>query len=96
MTWNVENLFAPTPADQDAYAAKVAALARVITAATPDLVGLQEIGDEQSFTALREALGPDWTAVLSTHFEAAHASRVGWLSRARSATSSRWSTCRPR
>jgi endonuclease/exonuclease/phosphatase family metal-dependent hydrolase len=82
MTWNVENFFAPNPVDQAAYAAKVAALAEVISAAAPELVALQEVGDEQSFTALRNALGPGWTGALSTHFEAAHPIRVGWLSTA--------------
>jgi endonuclease/exonuclease/phosphatase family metal-dependent hydrolase len=80
MSWNVENFFAPKPADQAAYDAKVAALAKVITTATPDLLALQEVGDEESFQALREALGAGWTGVLSTHFEAAHTIRVGWLS----------------
>jgi len=80
MSWNVENFFAPKPADQAAYDAKVASLAKVITTATPDLVALQEVGDEESFQALREALGAGWTGVLSTHFETPHTIRVGWLS----------------
>src|SRR5690348_567580 len=40
MSWNVENFFAPKPADQAAYDAKVASLAKVITTATPDLLAL--------------------------------------------------------
>ncbi len=77
MTWNVENLFAPHPADRAAYDAKVAELAEVIRTAAPDLLAVQEIGDEQSFAALRDALG--WTGVLATHVEVSHPIRVGWL-----------------
>jgi len=80
MSWNVENFFTPKPADQAAYDAKVAAVAAVIIAAAPDLLALQEVGDEESFEALRDALGARWTAALSTHFETPHTIRVGWLS----------------
>jgi len=81
MTWNVENFFTPKPADQAAYDAKVTELAAVISTAAPDLLALQEVGDAESFEALRVALGAGWTGVLSTHFESPHAIRVGWLSR---------------
>ena len=80
MTWNVENLFAPQPADQAAYDTKMTQLVNVIRTAAPDLLGVQEIGDEQSFEDLRRQLGNDWTGVLSTHFESPHTIRVGWLS----------------
>ena len=80
MSWNVENFFTPATGDQDAYEEKVAELAAVITAAAPDLVALQEVGDPESFETLRTALGAGWTGVLSTHFEPSHAIRVGWLS----------------
>jgi endonuclease/exonuclease/phosphatase family metal-dependent hydrolase len=80
MTWNVENLFTPEPTDRAAYDAKVARLADVINAAGPDLLALQEVGDEDSFEALRAALGADWSGALSTHFESPHTIRVGWLS----------------
>jgi endonuclease/exonuclease/phosphatase family metal-dependent hydrolase len=79
MTWNVENFFSPKPADQAAYDAKVTALADVVTAAAPDLVALQEVGDPASFDALRTKLGGGWTGELATHFEPSHAIRVGWL-----------------
>jgi hypothetical protein len=58
MTWNVENFFTPKPAEQAAYDAKVTQLADVIRAAAPDLLAVQEIGDEQSFEDLRSKLGP--------------------------------------
>jgi hypothetical protein len=60
MTWNVENFFIPKPADQAAYDAKVTELANVIRTAAPDLLAVQEVGDEQSFETLRSALGPSW------------------------------------
>jgi endonuclease/exonuclease/phosphatase family metal-dependent hydrolase len=72
MTWNVENSFAPQPADQAAYDAKLTELPNVIRAAAPDLIALQEVGDEQSFEALRNKLGAGWTGLLSTHFETPH------------------------
>jgi endonuclease/exonuclease/phosphatase family metal-dependent hydrolase len=79
MTWNVENFFVPEPADADAYQEKVGQLAAVISAAAPDLVGLQEVGDPESFDALLTALGRGWSGVLATHFDPEHAIRVGWL-----------------
>ena len=80
MTWNVENLFAPQPADRTAYEAKVRELADVVRTAAPDLLAVQEVGDVQSFEALRTALGDPWTGALATHVEASHPIRVGWLS----------------
>src|SRR4051794_37824127 len=80
MTWNVENLFQPAPAQRAAYDAKLDALAAVIQAAAPDLLAVQEVGDQASFDALRDRLGPSWTGVLSSHFETPHTIRVGWLS----------------
>ncbi|MHA3702299.1 endonuclease/exonuclease/phosphatase family protein [Jatrophihabitans sp. YIM 134969] len=85
MSWNVENLFVPQADEREAYEAKIAALAAVVHDAAPDLLGVQEIGDPESFEALRAALaaggsGDDWHGTLSTRFEADHAIRVGWLS----------------
>jgi endonuclease/exonuclease/phosphatase family metal-dependent hydrolase len=81
MSWNVENLFVPAPADADAYQEKLTQLAAVMSDAAPDLVGLQEVGDPESFDALLVALGQGWSGVLATHFDPAHAIRVGWLTR---------------
>jgi endonuclease/exonuclease/phosphatase family metal-dependent hydrolase len=58
----------------------VTELANVIRTAALDLLAVQEVGDEQSFEALRRELGPGWAGVLSTHFETPHTIRVGWLS----------------
>lgn len=90
MSWNVENLFVPEAAQREAYEAKIAALAAVVQGVAPDLLGVQEIGDPESFEALRVALaggapagggsGGEWHGELSTRFEGGHAIRVGWLS----------------
>jgi endonuclease/exonuclease/phosphatase family metal-dependent hydrolase len=52
----------------------------VIIAADPDVVAVQEIGDEASFDALRVQLGAGRSGALSTHVETAYPIRVGWLS----------------
>lgn len=81
MTWNVENLFHPAAeSERKNYDAKLDALAAIITAQAPDLLAVQEVGDEESFEALRARLGSQWKGQLSTHFDPAHAIRVGWLS----------------
>src|SRR3954454_21511943 len=80
MTWNIENFFQPQPADQADFDAKLDALAEVIMTAEPDLLAVQEVGDEVAFAALRDRLGAGWNGELSTHFESSHAIRVGWLS----------------
>jgi endonuclease/exonuclease/phosphatase family metal-dependent hydrolase len=80
MTWNLENLFAPDPADRTNFDAKLGALAGVTSTEAPDLLAVQEVGDEVAFAELRDRLGSDWTGVLSTHFTSPHTIRVGWLS----------------
>jgi endonuclease/exonuclease/phosphatase family metal-dependent hydrolase len=80
MAWNLENLFTPAPADRADFDAKLDALAGVITTEAPDLLGVQEVGDEGAFAELRDRLGSAWTGVLSTHFESPRTIRVGWLS----------------
>ena len=51
-TWNLENLFRPGgdagPTDQQAYAAKLTELARVIGQLAPDVLGVQEVGDPEA------------------------------------------------
>src|SRR3954453_20434575 len=79
MTWNIENFFTPEPADQVDFDAKLDALKDVITAAEPNLLAVQEVGDEVAFAALRDKLGAGWSGALSTHFESSHPIRVGWL-----------------
>jgi endonuclease/exonuclease/phosphatase family metal-dependent hydrolase len=64
MTWNVQNLFpagtGDGPATQQEYDRKVAGLARVIDAARPDVVGLQEIGPESVLADLSAACAVDF------------------------------------
>ena len=90
MTWNLENLARPLDgadqADEDAYQAKLAAIATVVHGADPDLLAVQEVlaaSDDLApvvFTDLRAALGADWNGVLSQKPDS-RGIRVGWLSR---------------
>ena len=62
----METLSTPEPTDWADFDAKLDALAGVITTEQPDLVGVQEIGDEGAFEQLCARLGPAWTGALST------------------------------
>lgn len=85
MTWNVENLYRPGgdfgPRSPEAYNAKLAGLAEVITAATPDAIALQEIGEEAALDDLVERLPGTWHRGVSAHPDG-RGIRVAWLSRA--------------
>ena len=84
-TWNVENLFRPGgefgPKDLETYEGKLASLARTINHIAPNVLGLQEVGDQDAFGDLVDLLDGDWHTALSKHFSADHAIRVGFLSR---------------
>ncbi len=84
-TWNVENLFRPGspfgPPDDATYRAKLAALATTINAASPDVLGVQEVGEPDALADLVDLLDGNWHVALSKHFEAAHPIRTGVLSR---------------
>lgn len=86
-TWNVENLFTPAagtgygPSEQAVFDEKIAGLASTITDAGLDVVAVQEIGDQDAFTALIDALGSGWAGELSTRFATPHTIRNGILSR---------------
>jgi hypothetical protein len=63
MTWNVQNLFAPSvegdgPDTTAAYLAKLASLAAVIDQARPHVLALQEVGPLDALTPLQATL--DW------------------------------------
>ncbi|KOV99567.1 MULTISPECIES: endonuclease/exonuclease/phosphatase family protein [unclassified Streptomyces] len=83
-TWNLENLYRPGgpygPRDKAAYEAKLAALASVITALDPLLLGVQEVGDPDALADLTGLLGGDWYTALSTHPDG-RGIRVGFLGR---------------
>jgi endonuclease/exonuclease/phosphatase family protein len=68
-TWNLENLFLPGtdagPPDQATYDAKLASLAAMIAQIAPDVLAVQEVGDDQAFADLRAALDGEWHAELS-------------------------------
>ncbi|WP_154793209.1 endonuclease/exonuclease/phosphatase family protein [Occultella kanbiaonis] len=99
-TWNVENLFTPGtgygPTERSVFEEKVAGLAATITAAELDVVAVQEIGDEEAFTALTDALGGDWAGELSVMFQTPHTIRTGILTRLPIAGSSEHSLIPPR
>lgn len=84
-TWNVENLFTPGtgygPSEQAVFEEKIAGLAATITDAGLDVVAVQEVGDEDAFTALIDALGSGWAGELSTRFATPHTIRNAILAR---------------
>ncbi|GGQ43081.1 endonuclease/exonuclease/phosphatase family protein [Streptomyces asoensis] len=95
-TWNLENLYRPWgsprsgeaesgggpfgPKDEAAYEAKLAALADVVTALAPDVLGVQEVGEPEALSDLLEAVGGTWYAALSAHPDG-RGIRVGVISR---------------
>jgi endonuclease/exonuclease/phosphatase family metal-dependent hydrolase len=68
-TWNLENLFSPGteygPPDQATHEKKLASLAALIGQIAPDVLAVQEVGDEPAFEDLLSVLGGDWQAKLS-------------------------------
>lgn len=59
MTWNLENLFSPSPSDDNAiqeYEDKLKTLAEVISRLDADIVGVQEVGDSEAFDDLQARL----------------------------------------
>ncbi|MER5432802.1 endonuclease/exonuclease/phosphatase family protein [Streptomyces sp. NPDC002588] len=83
-TWNLENLYRPGgpygPKDQAAYESKLAALAAVVTALDPGVLGVQEVGEPEALADLLEAVGGTWHMVLSGHPDG-RGIRVGVISR---------------
>ena len=61
MTWNVENLFPvgsiSGPKTQQEYDSKLEYLAKVISEQKPDVIALQEIGDQVPFADLYNRVG---------------------------------------
>ncbi|MFG2548901.1 endonuclease/exonuclease/phosphatase family protein [Streptomyces sp. NPDC048581] len=83
-TWNLENLYRPGgefgPKDKAAYETKLGALAEVVTALDPALLGVQEVGEPEALRDLVGMLGGDWHVALSEHADG-RGIRVGFLSR---------------
>ena len=83
-TWNLQNLFRPgggsgSPGDQDAYRAKLAALARTITRLDADVLAVQEVGDPDALQDMVALLDGTWHTALAD--PDARGIRVGVLSR---------------
>jgi endonuclease/exonuclease/phosphatase family metal-dependent hydrolase len=83
-TWNLENLFRPGteggPSDQDAYVAKLKALAAVIRAFSPDVLAVQEVGDAEALGDLVKRLDGEWRVELS-QIPDGRGIRVGFVSK---------------
>jgi len=83
-TWNLENLFLPGtdsgPPDQATYDKKLASLKTLIEEIAPDVLAVQEVGDEQAFEDLLGVLSGDWQARLSPDADD-RGIRVGFLSK---------------
>jgi endonuclease/exonuclease/phosphatase family metal-dependent hydrolase len=83
-TWNLENLFPPGteygPSSQDAYEAKLDALADVIRDIDPDVLAVQEVGAPEAIQDLVDRLPGDWHVALS-QFTDRREIRVGFISR---------------
>jgi endonuclease/exonuclease/phosphatase family metal-dependent hydrolase len=83
-TWNLENLFRPGseygPRTTDIYVAKLDALAATIEAIAPDVLAIQELGDDAALDDLLDRLTGEWSTARST--AADHRGiRVGFVSR---------------
>ncbi len=87
VTWNVENLFRPDhpsgsgARDEQTYQRKLANLARTILAVAPDVVALQEVGDEAAFDDLRRHLGNRYPYARLSRLPDMRGIRVAFLSR---------------
>ncbi|MBE1493867.1 endonuclease/exonuclease/phosphatase family metal-dependent hydrolase [Amycolatopsis lexingtonensis] len=80
-TWNLENLFRPAgPSDEEAYDTKLAALRDTITAISPDVLAVQEVGDPAALDDLAGRLPGQWHTACSGHPDS-RGIRVGFLSR---------------
>jgi hypothetical protein len=65
-SWNVENLFS-TGEFAPTIGPKLDGIVSTALDHHVDILGLQEIGDQQALDELLARLGQDWHGVLSTH-----------------------------
>ncbi|MDX2358688.1 endonuclease/exonuclease/phosphatase family protein [Dietzia sp. PP-33] len=80
-TWNLENLFTPDEESaQEAYEAKLDALAQTIGGLEPDVLAVQEVGDPAALEDLAGRLDGTWRTALAD--PDGRGIRVGLLSRA--------------
>ena len=82
-TWNLENLFLPGdaagPETGAAYQAKLTSLADVIATMAPDVLAVQEVGEDAALTDLADRVGGTWHQ--ATAAPDRRGIRVGFLSR---------------
>src|SRR5687768_9586814 len=82
-TWNLENLFRPGqgagPRTDQAYEAKLGALAATINQIAPDVLGVQEVGSPEALDDLAERLDGPWHTALAE--PDGRGIRVGFVSR---------------
>jgi hypothetical protein len=73
MTWNVENVFRPGgdagPEAEQTYRAKLDLLRRTIDHLEPEVIAFQEIGSEETFQDLQQALGAEFAHRRLSAFE---------------------------
>ncbi|GAB4549917.1 MAG: hypothetical protein OHK0023_15160 [Anaerolineae bacterium] len=87
MSWNVENLFTPDhpsgsgPRDQATYERKLKNLASTIQAVSPDVIGLQEVGDPDALGALSQRLNNRYPYMRISRFPDARGIRNAFISR---------------
>jgi endonuclease/exonuclease/phosphatase family metal-dependent hydrolase len=85
MTWNVENLFRPGqdagPEAEPTYRAKLDLLQGTIEHLEPDVIAFQEIGGEEAFQDLQQALGAEFPHRRLSAFEDGRGIRVGFIAR---------------
>ena len=85
MTWNLENLFWPGgeygPPTREILDEKLANIAGVVAEVQPDVIAVQEIGDQGAFSALQTALGGAYPHARLSWAPDVRGIRVGFLSR---------------
>lgn len=85
MTWNVENLFRPGnpagPKTQGEYLTKLTSLAHVISELDPDVLALQEVGQEAAFEDLVVLLNDRYPHRRLSQHPDPRGIRVGFLSK---------------
>jgi endonuclease/exonuclease/phosphatase family metal-dependent hydrolase len=84
MTWNLENLFSPSPSDTEKvreYEEKLKTLAETILRLDADVIGLQEIGEIQAFEDLIDQLDNSYRHHQLSTAPDSRGIRVGFLSK---------------
>lgn len=83
MTWNLENLFAPGAEgapDDGTFAAKLKFIGQTVAAALPDVLAVQELGDDDALAALLGATGGRFAHAQSSSHPGGRGIRVALLS----------------